>query len=90
MNKKSSSEMLEKIKNNKIQILIGTQLISKGFHFPNLNCIIVVDLDLTLQGYDLRSAAFNATVRLLTPPSFNNNGNDLSNNPDVYTDHLIP
>ncbi len=59
MNKKSSSETLEKIKNNKIQILIGTQLISKGFHFPNLNCIVVVDIDLTLQGHDLRAAEKN-------------------------------
>ena len=59
MNKKSSSEILEKIKQNKIQILVGTQLISKGFHFPNLNCIIVVDIDLTLQGHDLRSAEKN-------------------------------
>ena len=39
--------------------MIGTQLISKGFHFPNLNCIIVVDLDLTLHGHDLRSAEKN-------------------------------
>ncbi len=59
MNKKSSSEILEKIKNNKIQILIGTQLISKGFHFPNLNCIVVVDIDLTLQGHDLKAAEKN-------------------------------
>ena len=59
MNKKSSSETLEKIKNNKISILVGTQLISKGFHFPNLNCIVVVDIDLTLHGYDLRSAEKN-------------------------------
>ncbi len=59
MNKKSSSEVLEKIKNNKIQILIGTQLISKGFHFPNLNCIVIVDIDLTLQGHDLRAAEKN-------------------------------
>ena len=59
MNKKSSSEILEKIKNNKIQILIGTQLISKGFHFPNLNCIVVVDIDLTLHGHDLRAAEKN-------------------------------
>ena len=36
MNKKDSSIKLEKIINNEIQILIGTQLISKGFHFPNL------------------------------------------------------
>ena len=59
MNKKSSSEILEKIKNNKITILIGTQLISKGFHFPNLNCIVVVDIDLTLHGHDLRAAEKN-------------------------------
>jgi len=59
MNKKSSSETLEKIKKNKISILVGTQLISKGFHFPNLNCIVVVDIDLTLHGHDLRSAEKN-------------------------------
>ena len=40
-------------------ILVGTQLISKGFHFPNLNCIVVVDIDLSLQGHDLRGAEKN-------------------------------
>ena len=59
MNKKKSSKILEKIINNEIQILIGTQLISKGFHFPNLNCIVVVDIDLSSQGYDLRGAEKN-------------------------------
>ena len=59
MNKKSSSDILEKIINNKIQIMVGTQLISKGFHFPNLNCIVVLDIDLTLNGYDLRGAEKN-------------------------------
>jgi primosomal protein N' (replication factor Y) len=59
MNKKSSSETLQKIINNEIQILIGTQLISKGFHFPNLNCIVVVDIDLSSQGHDLRGAEKN-------------------------------
>ena len=39
--------------------MIGTQLISKGFHFPNLNCIIVVDIDLSTQGHDLRAAEKN-------------------------------
>ena len=56
MNKKDSLDKLNKIINNKIEILVGTQLISKGFHFPNLNCIIVVDIDLSTQGYDLRAA----------------------------------
>jgi primosomal protein N' (replication factor Y) len=59
MNKKKSSEILEKITGNEIQILIGTQLISKGFHFPNLNCIVVVDIDLSSQGHDLRGAEKN-------------------------------
>ena len=56
MNKKDSSDKLNKIINNEIEILVGTQLISKGFHFPNLNCIIVVDIDLSSQGHDLRAA----------------------------------
>ena len=59
MNKRGSSEKLKKIINNEIQILVGTQLISKGFHFPNLNCIIVVDIDLSTQGHDLRGAEKN-------------------------------
>jgi primosomal protein N' (replication factor Y) (superfamily II helicase) len=59
MNKKDSSEKLKKIINNEIEILVGTQLISKGFHFPSLNCIIVVDIDLSTQGHDLRSAEKN-------------------------------
>ena len=59
MNKKDSGIKLEKILNNEIQILIGTQLISKGFHFPSLNCIVVVDIDLSLQGHDLRGAEKN-------------------------------
>ena len=59
MNKKSSNNILEKIINNQIKILVGTQLISKGFHFPNLNCIVVIDIDLTSQGHDLRTAEKN-------------------------------
>ncbi len=59
MNKKSSKDKLEKIINNEIDILVGTQLISKGFHFPSLNCIVVVDIDLSSQGHDLRNAEKN-------------------------------
>jgi len=59
MNKKSSSDKLEKIIDNEVQILVGTQLISKGFHFPSLNCIVVVDIDLSSQGHDLRGAEKN-------------------------------
>tara|TARA_B100001029_G_scaffold139372_1_gene118658 strand:+ start:1 stop:1173 length:1173 start_codon:yes stop_codon:yes gene_type:complete len=59
MNKKTSSINLKKIMNNEVQILIGTQLISKGFHFPNLNCIVVLDIDLSSLGHDLRGSEKN-------------------------------
>ncbi len=59
MNKKSSSNDLQKIINNEVKILIGTQLISKGYHFPNLNCIVVLDIDLSSLGHDLRGAEKN-------------------------------
>ena len=52
-------EKIDKIINNETHILVGTQLISKGFHFPSLNCIVVVDIDLSSQGHDLRSAEKN-------------------------------
>ena len=57
--KKESKSIIDKIENNKINILVGTQLISKGFHFPKLNCIIVIDADFTSHGYDLRTAEKN-------------------------------
>ncbi len=59
MNKKDSIDKLDKIIKNKTNILVGTQLISKGFHFPSLNCIVVVDIDLSSQGHDLRGAEKN-------------------------------
>jgi len=59
MNKASGKDTLDKIISGEINILVGTQLISKGFHFPNLNCIVVLDIDLTSQGHDLRSTEKN-------------------------------
>jgi len=51
--------LLKKVEKKKIDILVGTQLLSKGFHFPKLNCIVVVDADFSSHGYDLRSAEKN-------------------------------
>jgi len=59
MNKKDSKEKIDRIIKNETHILVGTQLISKGFHFPSLNCIVVVDIDLSSQGHDLRGAEKN-------------------------------
>jgi len=58
----TTSELLERVEKKKIDILIGTQLLSKGFHFPKLNCIVVVDGDFSSHGYDLRSAEKNVQL----------------------------
>ena len=57
--KKTSEDLIKKIENKDIDILVGTQLISKGFHFSKLNCIVVVDADFSSHGYDLRSTEKN-------------------------------
>ena len=59
---KLTKKILDKIENKKIDILVGTQLLSKGFHFPKLNCIVVVDGDFSSHGYDLRSAEKNVQL----------------------------
>ena len=59
INKVSSKNTLEKILSGDINIIVGTQLISKGYHFPKLNCIVVLEIDLNSQGHDLRSAEKN-------------------------------
>ena len=57
--KKETINLLKDIEDNKVNILVGTQLISKGFNFPNLNCIVVVDADFSGMGFDLRSTEKN-------------------------------
>ena len=57
--KEETKELFNRIVENKIDILIGTQMISKGFNFPKLNCIVVVDADFSGRGFDLRSTEKN-------------------------------
>ena len=58
-NKKQTDDLFQKINNSEIDILVGTQMISKGFNFPKLNCIVVVDADFSGRGYDLRTTEKN-------------------------------
>jgi primosomal protein N' (replication factor Y) (superfamily II helicase) len=57
--KSQSINIIKQIENNEIDILVGTQMISKGFNFKKLNCIVVVDADFSGKGYDLRSTEKN-------------------------------
>tara|TARA_B100000925_G_scaffold61501_1_gene41346 strand:- start:131 stop:730 length:600 start_codon:yes stop_codon:yes gene_type:complete len=44
------------MKNGLVDILVGTQIISKGHHFPLLTCVGVIDADLGMANGDLRAA----------------------------------
>jgi primosomal protein N' (replication factor Y) (superfamily II helicase) len=50
------SELIEDILSGRIDILVGTQVLAKGHHFPGLTLVGVVDADLGLSGWDLRAA----------------------------------
>lgn len=51
-----AAEFVQRMEHNDIDIVIGTQLVTKGYHFPNLTVVGVVDADLGLDGGDLRAA----------------------------------
>lgn len=51
-----AAEFVAQMEAGVIDIVIGTQLVTKGYHFPNLTLVGVVDADLGLAGGDLRAA----------------------------------
>ncbi|HEY5723910.1 MAG TPA: primosomal protein N' [Allosphingosinicella sp.] len=51
-----AAEFVGRMEAGEIDIVIGTQLVTKGYHFPNLTLVGVVDADLGLAGGDLRAA----------------------------------
>ncbi|HXG99683.1 MAG TPA: primosomal protein N' [Sphingomicrobium sp.] len=51
-----AAEFVRSMEAGEMDIVIGTQLVTKGYHFPNLTLVGVVDADLGLQGGDLRAA----------------------------------
>jgi primosomal protein N' (replication factor Y) (superfamily II helicase) len=48
--------MLETAMRGEVDIIVGTQLLAKGHHFPHLTMVGVVDADAGLQGGDIRAA----------------------------------
>lgn len=49
------SAAVHDIEDHKYDIIIGTQIIAKGHHFPSLTLVGVIDADLGLAGGDLRA-----------------------------------
>jgi primosomal protein N' (replication factor Y) len=53
---KAAQALVDKMANRELDLLIGTQIMAKGYHFPLLTCVGVVDADLGLSGGDPRAA----------------------------------
>jgi len=53
---RAAAELVESVASHAIDVLIGTQVVAKGHHFPLLTLVGVVDADLGLSGGDLRAA----------------------------------
>src|SRR3546814_4190511 len=51
-----AAEFVRDMEAGEIDIIIGTQLVTKGYHFPNLTLVGVIDADLGLEGGDLRAS----------------------------------
>lgn len=52
----AAQAMVRDIQEHRIDLVIGTQIVAKGHHFPMLTLVGVVDADLGLEGGDLRAA----------------------------------
>ncbi|PCI38334.1 MAG: primosomal protein N' [Rhodospirillaceae bacterium] len=53
---KAAEDLIGRIERHEVDLIIGTQIMAKGYHFPMLTLVGVVDGDLGLAGGDLRAA----------------------------------
>jgi len=53
---KDAQNLVNQMANQELDLLIGTQIMAKGYHFPRLTLVGVVDADLGLAGGDPRAA----------------------------------
>ena len=65
--KDEGKDILKKFEEEKINVIVGTQILAKGHHFPKLTLVVVVDADFSFLGGDLRAA--EKTFQLLTQVS---------------------
>ena len=53
--RKSLESCLDQINKGKVDIIVGTQMITKGHDFPNLTFVLAVDVDSQLKNTDFRA-----------------------------------
>lgn len=52
----AAAELVRRMEARELDLLVGTQIVAKGHHFPLLTLVGVIDADLGLAGGDLRAA----------------------------------
>jgi primosomal protein N' (replication factor Y) len=52
----AAQRFVHAVEERELDVLIGTQMVAKGHHFPGLTLVGIVDADLGLSGGDLRAA----------------------------------
>ncbi len=56
MSRQALERLVSQMENGEIDVIIGTQILAKGHHFPNLTLVGVIDADMGLFGADFRAA----------------------------------
>lgn len=86
--KNSHEEILNKFKKENIDILLGTQMIVKGHHFPKVTLVgvITADASLNLEDYRAVERTFQTLVQVSGRAGREENGNVIiqTYNPDHY------
>ena len=59
--------ILDRVRSHQVDVLIGTQMVTKGHDFPNVTLVGVINADISLQMSDFRAG--ETTVQLLTQVS---------------------
>ena len=55
MSREALERIVHKMEDGSVDIIIGTQILAKGHHFPNLTLVGVIDADMGLFGTDFRA-----------------------------------
>ncbi|GAA5132433.1 primosomal protein N' [Thalassotalea piscium] len=56
------AKILKQVMNKEHQILVGTQMLAKGHHFPDVTLVVMLDIDGALFSYDFRAAEHMAQL----------------------------
>jgi primosomal protein N' (replication factor Y) len=83
--KRNYEKIYNIIKNEEYNILLGTQMITKGFNFPKVGLVCIIDADTSLYLPDFKST--EKTFQLITQLLGHSGGNGIQGNVIVQTNH---